>query len=177
MARCLRRRPRRRRQEMAHDVTTFLAWAAEPTLEERKRTGWKVMIFLPVCAGVFRLKRKIWADPTDGSGPVQVSSATVIGIIGGSGIYQIDGRPTSSGAMSLARKPSRRHVLRRLDGQQVISCSARPRSPGAAVPRSISAPISTREAQRRHRNHFASAVGSTTRQELAPAISSIVDQS
>jgi ubiquinol-cytochrome c reductase cytochrome c1 subunit len=50
------------RQE-AHDIVSFLSWAAEPTLETRKKTGLKVMIFLLVCAGVFyAVKRKIWAD-------------------------------------------------------------------------------------------------------------------
>ena len=33
---------------MAHDVSTFLAWAAEPKMEERKRTGFGVMVFLLV---------------------------------------------------------------------------------------------------------------------------------
>ena len=48
--------------QMAHDVVTFLAWAAEPTLEPRHRTGFKVMLFLVVAAGVFyAAKRKIWA--------------------------------------------------------------------------------------------------------------------
>ena len=31
---------------MAKDVTTFLAWAAEPELEERHKTGVKVIIYL-----------------------------------------------------------------------------------------------------------------------------------
>ena len=30
--------------QMAKDVTTFLAWAAEPELEERHKTGVKVII-------------------------------------------------------------------------------------------------------------------------------------
>ena len=30
----------------ARDVVTFLSWAAEPKMEERKRTGFNVMIFL-----------------------------------------------------------------------------------------------------------------------------------
>lgn len=34
--------------QMAHDVATFLSWAAEPKLEERKRLGLKVMAFLAV---------------------------------------------------------------------------------------------------------------------------------
>ena len=48
--------------QMAHDVVTFLTWAAEPTLEERQRTGSKVMLFLVVATGVFyAAKRKIWS--------------------------------------------------------------------------------------------------------------------
>jgi ubiquinol-cytochrome c reductase cytochrome c1 subunit len=47
----------------AHDVATFLAWAAEPTMEERKRTGAKVLVFLLVMAVVlYGAKRKVWAD-------------------------------------------------------------------------------------------------------------------
>ncbi len=50
-------------KQMAHDVVTFLSWAAEPNLEERHRTGVKVIVFLLICAGVFYgIKRKIWAD-------------------------------------------------------------------------------------------------------------------
>ena len=47
----------------AHDVVTFLAWAAEPRLEDRKRTGIKVLFFLLVMTGVlYAAKRKIWAE-------------------------------------------------------------------------------------------------------------------
>ena len=39
------------------------AWAAEPTMEERKRTGAKVLIFLLVMTGVlYAAKRQIWAE-------------------------------------------------------------------------------------------------------------------
>jgi len=48
--------------QMAHDVVTFLTWAAEPRLEDRHRAGFKVTLFLVVAAGVFyAAKRKIWA--------------------------------------------------------------------------------------------------------------------
>jgi ubiquinol-cytochrome c reductase cytochrome c1 subunit len=48
--------------QMAHDVASFLMWAAEPNLEERHRTGFKVMLFLLVTTGVFyAAKRKIWS--------------------------------------------------------------------------------------------------------------------
>ena len=47
----------------AHDVVTFLTWAAEPNLEDRKRTGAKVLIFLLVLTGIlYAAKRKIWAS-------------------------------------------------------------------------------------------------------------------
>lgn len=50
-------------EQMTSDVTTFLTWAAEPTLEERKGTGLKVMMFLVILTGLFyATKRKIWAD-------------------------------------------------------------------------------------------------------------------
>jgi cytochrome c1 len=45
------------------DVTTFLAWAAEPTLEDRKRLGIKTLLFLLVLtAMLYALKRKVWSD-------------------------------------------------------------------------------------------------------------------
>ncbi len=48
--------------QMAHDVVTFLSWAAEPTLEERHRVGFKVIFFLVIATGLFyAAKRKIWA--------------------------------------------------------------------------------------------------------------------
>jgi cytochrome c1 len=47
----------------AHDVVTFLAWAAEPKMEDRKRMGFGVLIFLVVLAGVlFAAYRRVWKD-------------------------------------------------------------------------------------------------------------------
>jgi len=47
----------------AHDVVTFLAWASEPKMEERKRFGFGVMVFLVVLAGLlFGAYRKVWKD-------------------------------------------------------------------------------------------------------------------
>jgi cytochrome c1 len=49
--------------QYAKDVSAFLHWAAEPKMEERKRTGFNVMIFLLVFAGLmYFTKKKIWAD-------------------------------------------------------------------------------------------------------------------
>ena len=48
--------------QMAHDVASFLTWAAQPKLEERHRIGFKVILFLVVATGVFyAAKRKIWS--------------------------------------------------------------------------------------------------------------------
>ena len=50
-------------EQMASDVSVFLTWAAEPTLETRKQTGLKVVLFLIVLTGLlFATKRKIWAE-------------------------------------------------------------------------------------------------------------------
>jgi ubiquinol-cytochrome c reductase cytochrome c1 subunit len=48
--------------QMAKDVVSFLAWAAEPEMEMRKRMGVKVILFLLVLTGVlYAVKRKVWA--------------------------------------------------------------------------------------------------------------------
>ena len=47
--------------QMAKDVVTFLTWASEPEMEERKRLGFAVIIYLLIMTGVFFLAmRKIW---------------------------------------------------------------------------------------------------------------------
>lgn len=47
----------------AHDVVTFLTWAAEPNLEERKQMGMKALLFLIVLTGfLYALKRQVWSD-------------------------------------------------------------------------------------------------------------------
>ncbi|MDB5569892.1 MAG: Ubiquinol-cytochrome c reductase cytochrome b/c1 subunit [Hyphomicrobiales bacterium] len=49
--------------QYSRDVSAFLMWAAEPHLEQRKRTGLNVMIFLIVFAGLlYFTKKRIWAD-------------------------------------------------------------------------------------------------------------------
>jgi ubiquinol-cytochrome c reductase cytochrome c1 subunit len=51
------------REQMAKDVVQFLAWAADPHMEERKRIGARVMLFLLVMAGVFyAAKVQIWRN-------------------------------------------------------------------------------------------------------------------
>lgn len=47
----------------ARDVTTFLAWAADPNAEERKRIGVSAVLFTILLTGMlFALKKKIWSD-------------------------------------------------------------------------------------------------------------------
>ena len=49
-------------EQLAHDVSAFLAWTAEPELEVRKKTGLKVLIFIAIfTALVYIIKRRIWA--------------------------------------------------------------------------------------------------------------------
>jgi ubiquinol-cytochrome c reductase cytochrome c1 subunit len=49
--------------QMTTDIVTFLSWAAEPEMEERKSMGIKVLLFLIVFSGLlFAVKKKVWAD-------------------------------------------------------------------------------------------------------------------
>ena len=49
--------------DMARDVSAFLAWAAEPKMEERKSAGFSVVIYLAILAVLMYLvKQKVWAD-------------------------------------------------------------------------------------------------------------------
>ncbi|WP_119269849.1 cytochrome c1 [Taklimakanibacter deserti] len=48
--------------DMARDVSAFLAWAAEPKMEERKSTGFATVIYLAVLAVLLYLvKQRVWA--------------------------------------------------------------------------------------------------------------------
>jgi ubiquinol-cytochrome c reductase cytochrome c1 subunit len=48
-------------RDEAYDVSSFLQWASDPTLNERHRMGMKVMLFLFVTTLVlYATKRKIW---------------------------------------------------------------------------------------------------------------------
>lgn len=49
-------------EQMAHDITAFLAWAAEPHMEARKSLGFMVMIYLLiVCVLVWLAYRQLWS--------------------------------------------------------------------------------------------------------------------
>jgi ubiquinol-cytochrome c reductase cytochrome c1 subunit len=44
--------------QYSRDVSAFLMWAAEPHLEDRKRTGFMVMVFLVIFTGLIYLTKK-----------------------------------------------------------------------------------------------------------------------
>jgi len=49
-------------EQNAHDVTAFLAWASDPSLDARKRLGWQVMLYLLITTVLLYLvKKKIWS--------------------------------------------------------------------------------------------------------------------
>lgn len=51
--------------QYAHDVSAFLMWAAEPHMEDRKKTGFRVLIFLVLFGGLlYMTKRKVWTNVT-----------------------------------------------------------------------------------------------------------------
>lgn len=48
--------------QYARDVTAFLAWAADPSLEQRKRIGWQALLYLAITAALLYVtKRRIWS--------------------------------------------------------------------------------------------------------------------
>ena len=49
--------------QMSRDVVQFLTWASNPEMEQRKRLGIKVVLFLTFLTGLtYSVKRKIWKD-------------------------------------------------------------------------------------------------------------------
>ena len=49
-------------QQMAQDISAFLTWTAEPKLEIRRSTGFRVMIYMLIFTLLaFFLKKRIWA--------------------------------------------------------------------------------------------------------------------
>ncbi len=49
--------------QYSRDVAAFLMWTAEPHLEDRKRIGLQVMVFLIIFAGLlYFTKKKVWSD-------------------------------------------------------------------------------------------------------------------
>jgi ubiquinol-cytochrome c reductase cytochrome c1 subunit len=49
-------------EQNAHDVTAFLAWAADPSLNSRKQLGWQVLLYLLITTVLLYLvKKQIWS--------------------------------------------------------------------------------------------------------------------
>jgi cytochrome c1 len=65
--------------QYAKDISAFLMWAAEPTLDSRKRIGFQVLIYLLILSGLlYFTKKKIWRDvhaheSAHGAGPKPTS--------------------------------------------------------------------------------------------------------
>jgi ubiquinol-cytochrome c reductase cytochrome c1 subunit len=50
-------------EQEAHDVATFLAWASNPEMVERKQIGIRAILFLVLMTGItYAVKRKLWSD-------------------------------------------------------------------------------------------------------------------
>jgi cytochrome c1 len=50
-------------ENYARDVASFLSWTADPSLDQRKRIGWQVMLYLLVTTVLLYLgKKRIWSD-------------------------------------------------------------------------------------------------------------------
>jgi cytochrome c1 len=49
-------------ENYARDVIAFLSWTADPTLDQRKRIGWQVMLYVIVTTALLYLgKKRIWS--------------------------------------------------------------------------------------------------------------------
>ena len=50
-------------EQEAHDVVTFLTWAANPEMVQRKQIGVRAVLFLLLMTGLtYAVKRKVWAE-------------------------------------------------------------------------------------------------------------------
>jgi ubiquinol-cytochrome c reductase cytochrome c1 subunit len=50
-------------EHYSKDVSAFLMWLAEPTLDQRKKTGFRVLFVLFVLAGLlYATKKRVWSD-------------------------------------------------------------------------------------------------------------------
>lgn len=49
------------KEQYARDVSAFMMWVAEPKLDQRKRTGFRVVIFLAILSALlYMTKRRVW---------------------------------------------------------------------------------------------------------------------
>ena len=49
--------------QMARDVTQFLTWTSNPDMEQRKRMGVKVVLFLTLLTGLtVAVKKRVWKN-------------------------------------------------------------------------------------------------------------------
>jgi cytochrome c1 len=49
-------------EQYSRDVSAFLAWAADPSHDQRKRMGWQVLLYLIITTALLYVgKRRIWS--------------------------------------------------------------------------------------------------------------------
>ena len=66
-------------EQYSKDIAAFLQWVAEPKLDERKETGFKVVIFLAIFAFLlWQVKRRVWAGVKDVSGTAGAGGAPTL---------------------------------------------------------------------------------------------------
>lgn len=58
-------------EQMAHDITVFLTWVGEPSMEERKQMGlWFVLYMVVLAILLYLTNRKIWKPIKQGATPL-----------------------------------------------------------------------------------------------------------
>ena len=164
--------------QYSKDVAAFLMWTAEPHLEARKRIGFQVMVFLIVLRRAALLHQEEGVETGRGSGrgrreghdlsaverPLVPDSArdvmtkAVLGIIGGSGIYDLPGLENvrEERIASPWGEPSAPLRIGDIAGLPVVFLSApRQGPPPVAVRHQLPRQYRRAEARRRHRSGFA----------------------
>lgn len=62
-------------EQYSKDIAAYLEWMSEPKLDQRKQTGFRVLIFLAVFSALlYIIKRRIWAGVKDTSGTAGASA-------------------------------------------------------------------------------------------------------
>ena len=50
-------------ENYSKDVSAFLMWLAEPKLDQRKKTGFRVLVFMAILTGLlYATKKRVWAN-------------------------------------------------------------------------------------------------------------------
>ncbi len=55
--------PKATTDQEAHDIVTFLEWASNPEMVERKQMGWRVVLYFGLMSVLtYFVKRRVWAN-------------------------------------------------------------------------------------------------------------------